>query len=98
MLRGTVLETVPLADAVLALIPEPSSQGENREPLQSLCRLIDTSGGTWQGDLVGSRSLPAVLSPLFNGQPRSEQEWEALPLRDSRPGYLQAKAVPHRWA
>lgn len=71
------LERVPLADAVLALIPDSSSQGEIVEPLQSLCRLIDSVGGVWQVTYSEAADLPEALEPLFRTQPGSNREWEA---------------------
>ncbi|MDQ0868255.1 hypothetical protein QFZ70_000728 [Arthrobacter sp. V1I9] len=71
-----VLERVPLADAVLALIPDSSSQGEVDEPLQSLCRLIDSVGGVWQVTYSEAAELTAALEPLFRAQPGTEAEWE----------------------
>lgn len=72
-----VLERVPLADAVLALLPETSSQAEIGAPLQSLCHLIDDIGGVCQVTYSEAEDLPAVLEPLFREQPRPEPEWEA---------------------
>lgn len=92
-----VLKRVPLADAVLALIPESSSLGELQDPLQSLCRLIDSVGGVWQLTYSEAADLPPVLEPLLKRQRRSKQEWEALPRRDSRPGYLQPEPIPPGW-
>ncbi len=82
--RTPVLERVPLADAVLALIPDSSSQGELDEPLQSLCRLIDSVGGVWQVTYSEAADLPAALEPLFRPQPLAEPEWEA-PTKDDAP-------------
>ncbi|TDL37439.1 PqqD family protein [Arthrobacter nitrophenolicus] len=72
-----VLEKVPLADAVLGLLPETSSQAEIGAPLQSLCHLIDDVGGAWQVTYSEAEDLPAILEPLFREQPRPEPEWEA---------------------
>ncbi|MGC0236660.1 ATP-binding protein [Arthrobacter sp. SD76] len=72
-----VLKKVPLADAVLALLPETSSQAKIGAPLQSLCHLIDDVGGVWQVTYSEAEDLPAVLEPLFREQPRPEPEWEA---------------------
>ncbi|WP_461187582.1 hypothetical protein [Arthrobacter sp. Z4-13] len=72
-----VLKRFPLADAVLALIPDSSSQGEIEEPLQSLCRLIDSVGGVWQMTYSEATHLPAALEPLFWPQPETEPRWEA---------------------
>lgn len=77
-----VLSRVPLADAVLALIPESSSQGDIQEPLQSLCHLIDSVGGVWQVTYSEAADLPAALDPLFrtqlHHQPVAEPHWEAV--------------------
>ncbi|UKA70295.1 hypothetical protein [Arthrobacter sp. FW306-06-A] len=70
-----VLESVPLADAVLALVPESSSQAEVVDPLQSLCRLIESVGGVWQVTYSESADLPAALEPLFRLQPAAQTEW-----------------------
>jgi hypothetical protein len=91
-LSTPVLERVPLADAVLALIPDSSSQGDMEEPLQSLCRLIDSVGGVWQVTYSEAADLPAALQPLFRAtqerQCGAEQEWEARAAGDSRLGLI----------
>jgi hypothetical protein len=66
-----------LADGLLALIPDSSSQAEIDEPLQSLCRLIDRVGGVWQVTYSEAGDLPAALAPLFRKQRRSKPVWEA---------------------
>lgn len=71
-----VLRRVPLADAVMALIPDSSSQGEIGQPLQSLCRLIESVGGVWQVTYSEATDLPEALAPLFGKQQRTQQEWE----------------------
>jgi hypothetical protein len=71
-----VLRRLPLADAVMALIPESSSQGELHQPLQSLCRLIGSVGGVWQVTYSEATDLPEALAPLFGKQPPTGQEWE----------------------
>jgi hypothetical protein len=68
---------VPLADALLALIPDSSSQGEIDEPLQSLCRLIDSVGGVWRVSYSEAADLPVALAPLFQKQRQENPEWEA---------------------
>ncbi|KIS26206.1 hypothetical protein TV39_16265 [Arthrobacter sp. SPG23] len=73
------LRQVPLADALLALIPDSSSQAEIDEPLQSLCRLIDRVGGVWQVTYSEAADLPQALEPLFKKQRRSKPTWEARP-------------------
>ncbi len=71
------LNKVPLADALLALIPDSSSQAAIDQPLQSLCRLIDSVGGVRRVTYSEAADLPAALEPLFREQRRSEPEWEA---------------------
>ncbi|WP_461172283.1 ATP-binding protein [Arthrobacter sp. Z1-9] len=83
-----VMRRVPLADAVLALIPDSSSQAEFEEPLQSLCRLIDSVGGVCQVTYSEAADLPAALEPLFRTQPGSEPEWEARSVESHQSGHL----------
>lgn len=71
------LRQLPLADGLLALIPDSSSQAEIDEPLQSLCRLIDRVGGVWQVTYSEAADLPHALEPLFKKQRRSKPAWEA---------------------
>lgn len=73
-----VLEKVPLTEALLALIPDASSQGEIDQPLQSLCQLIDSVGGVWQVTYSEAADLLAVLAPLFTKQSKQEPGWEPL--------------------
>ena len=75
--RAPVLRQLPLAEALLALVPDSSSQGEIDEPLQSLCRLIDRVGGVWQVTYSEAADLPEALEPLFRKRRRSKPEWEA---------------------
>ena len=82
-----VLRQVPLADALLALIPDSSSQAEVDEPLQSLCRLIDFVGGVWQVTYAEAADLPAALEPLFRKRRRSRPRWEA-PEPETESGYI----------
>ena len=70
-----VLERVPLADAVLALVPESSSQAEVVDPLQSLCRLIESVGGVWRVTYSEAADLPSALEPLFRLQTATKTEW-----------------------
>ncbi|MBT2538252.1 ATP-binding protein [Arthrobacter sp. ISL-69] len=72
-----VLRQLPLAEALLALVPDSSSQGEIDEPLQSLCRLIDRVGGVWQVTYSEAADLPEALEPLFRKRRRSKPAWEA---------------------
>lgn len=88
-----VLEKVPLADALLALIPDSSSQAEVVDPLQSLCRLIESVGGVWQVTYSEAADLPAVLEPLFQLQAASETEWEASVATGARPAHVTAGSI-----
>ncbi len=81
-----MLTKVPLADAVLALIPDSSSQGAIEEPLQSLCRLIDSVGGVWQVTYSEASDLPAALAPLFRNQLKSKPKWAAAATEAQEPG------------
>ncbi|WP_261619881.1 hypothetical protein [Pseudarthrobacter equi] len=88
-----VLEKVPLTEALLALIPDSSSQGEIKQPLQSLCRLIDIVGGVWQVTYSEAADLPAALAPLFQVQRQQEPGWEprdvmSAELGQVREGYV----------
>ena len=60
-----VIEPVPLVDAVLALIPDTSSQAAVLQPLQSLCRLIDSVGGVFRVSYSEAADLKDSLAPLF---------------------------------
>lgn len=84
----TTLRKVPLADAILALIPDSSSQGEIEEPLQSLCRLIHSVGGVWQVTYSEAADLPAALARLFQQQPGPKPKWEAIKATDAVPGHI----------
>ncbi|MDP9988040.1 hypothetical protein J2S98_003218 [Arthrobacter oryzae] len=77
-----VLERVPLADAVLALVPESSSQAEVVDPLQSLCRLIESVGGVWQMTYSEAADLPSALEPLFRQTPAMQCNWEPTAAKD----------------
>lgn len=77
--RPPVIEPVSLVDAVLALIPDTSSQAAVVQPLQSLCRLIDSVGGVFRVSYSEAIDLKDSLAPLFFSGPveRSEaaEEW-----------------------
>ncbi|MET3204590.1 UNVERIFIED_ORG: hypothetical protein ABIB21_001379 [Arthrobacter sp. UYEF13] len=84
------LQKMPLADAVLALIPDSSSQSSLVDPLQSLCRLIDHVDGVWKVTYTEADDLTAVLAQLFSptdrtSGSRAERTWSA-----SGPGLLDA--------
>ncbi|MBT2596599.1 hypothetical protein J7I92_15365 [Arthrobacter sp. ISL-72] len=86
-----VLRQLPLADALLALIPDSSSQAEVDEPLQSLCRLIDFVGGVWQVTYSEAADLPEALEPLFRKRRRSRPRWAAPEME------TQAGPIPNGW-
>ncbi|MGX5714877.1 PqqD family protein [Arthrobacter sp. MAHUQ-56] len=88
-----VLERVPLADALLALIPDSSSQTEVVEPLQSLCRLIESVGGVWQVTYSEAADLPAALAPLFQMQGPTGDTWEPAAPRNNHPGDIPAGSI-----
>lgn len=89
-----VLQRVPLADALLALIPDSSSQAEIEEPLQSLCRLIDSVGGVWRVTYSEAVDLPAALEPLFRNQRRSKPEWAAAVPARPEPAEFPSGYIP----
>lgn len=83
------LEKVSLVEGILALIPDSSSQGEIEQPLQSLCRLIDSVGGVRQVTYSEAADLPAALAPLFQVHRQQEPGWKP---RDS--GSAEAEQLP----
>lgn len=90
------LAPVPLADAVLALIPETSSQHMMTDPLQSMCRLIESVGGVWQVTYTEAEDLSDVLAPLLLAGGRAPEaggstQW-SLP-RPTRAG----EPIPDGW-
>ena len=87
-----VLAKLPLADALLTLIPETSSQAEIGQPLQSLCRLIGSVGGVWRVTYSEAADLPAALEPLFRMQIRMqgrlEPGWETSSTDADHTGHI----------
>ena len=61
-------------DAVLALIPDTSSQAAVVQPLQSLCRLIDSVGGVFRVSYSEAADLTDSLAPLFLAEPDNRPE------------------------
>lgn len=89
--QALVLRRLPLADGLLALIPELSSQAEMDEPLQSLCRLMDRVGGIWQVTYSEADDLPQALEPLFRDSRPASTAWDA-------PGVeTPAGSIPDGW-
>ncbi|QCO99659.1 hypothetical protein FCN77_20570 [Arthrobacter sp. 24S4-2] len=88
---GPILRQMPMADALVALVPDSPSQAEMDQPLQSLCRLIDFVGGVWQVTYSEAEDLPRVLEPLFRKRRRTRPGWAAAPL-DAESG-----AIPDGW-
>jgi hypothetical protein len=91
-----VLERVPLADAVLALVPESSSLAEVVDPLQSLCRLIESVGGVWQVTYSESADLPAALEPLFRLQQTTQTGWAPAAAKTVRQPQIPAGHIQRR--
>jgi hypothetical protein len=88
-----VLRRLPLAEAVMTLIPDSSSQGEINQPLQSLCRLIGSVGGVLQVTYSEAADLPEALAPLFGKQQQTEQEWGPRASRRATAGEVPAGFV-----
>lgn len=72
------LELVPLADAVLALIPDTSSQGHIDRPLQALCELLNRTGGLGRITYSEADQLPAIVKGILS-KPQEQEiyEWTA---------------------
>ena len=68
------IERVPMMEAVLALIPDTSSQASVFQPLQSLCRLIDNVGGVFRVSYSEAADLKDSLVPLFLTDPINIKE------------------------
>lgn len=69
------LHRVPLADAVLALIPESSSQAQIENPLQSLCRLIEAVGGVWRVRYAEAEDLATAFGALSFPPSEKSSAW-----------------------
>lgn len=86
------LQPVPLADAVLALIPDTSSQASIEEPLQSLCRLLENVGGLWRLEYSEAEDLPAFLEQGLAKLDAARGSWSvpSVPVEtgDVPPGHL----------
>ncbi|WP_354172940.1 hypothetical protein [Arthrobacter sp. UYEF36] len=87
-----VIEPVPLAEAVLALIPDTSSQAAVVEPLQSLCRLIDSVGGVCRVSYSEAADLKDGLAPLFLKEPMNPSE----AIAEWSPAMMEPQAKPAR--
>ena len=93
-----VIEPVPLVEAVLALTPETSSQAAVNQPLQSLCRLIDSVGGVFRVSYSEAADLKDSLAPLLLAKPlAAEAEWSPVLIGpDNQPAHPGAgQADPH---
>lgn len=62
---GPQVEELGLVDAILALVPETSSQGRIEKPLQSLCELVDSVGGVRRITYSEARDLPAIVARML---------------------------------
>lgn len=102
-----VIEPVPLVDAVLALIPDTSSQAVVFQPLQSLCRLIDSVGGVFRVSYSEAADLTDSLAPLFLAEPANRPEaitaWSPALVEpeaeqaDHQAGEKKAEPIPTGW-
>ena len=97
------IEPVPLVDAVLALIPDTSSQAAVFQPLQSLCRLIDSVGGVFRVSYSEAADLTDSLAPLFLTEPvnrRRPSAWTPAltePEAEPSPGRRRQEPIPAGW-
>lgn len=95
-----VVKQVPLIEAVLALIPETSSQAAVFQPLQSLCRLIESVGGVFKVTYSEAADLRDSLAPLFLRElselpSATSGSWSpAVPVRPSEHA---AETIPAGW-
>lgn len=83
------LERLPLADAILALVPNTSSLAALDEPLQTLCRFIDACGGVFRLHYAQIADAADLLADLLARSPAPAESWAA----DPRPG----NPVDARW-
>lgn len=93
------IEPVPLVEAVLALIPDTSSQAAVVQPLQSLCRLIDSVGGVFRVSYSEAADLKESLAPLFlaelSNSADANRDWSPA-LLEPEAG-LGAEPIPADW-
>lgn len=86
------LQPIPLADAVLALIPDTSSQASIKEPLQSLCRLLENVGGLWRLEYSEAEDLPGFLEKGLAKPETGRASWSVpsgpVETGDVPPGHL----------
>ncbi|MEE2567919.1 hypothetical protein V1638_00700 [Pseudarthrobacter sp. J64] len=82
------VEQVALADAVLALIPDTSSQGRISRPLQSLCELLDKAGGLYRITYGEAAQLPLLVQEMLKKpQEPAGYKWAAdFPAADESAG------------
>lgn len=93
------IEPVPLVEAVLALIPDTSSQAAVVQPLQSLCRLIDSVGGVFRVSYSEAADLKDSLAPLFmaelSNSADANRDWS--PAMVEPEAGLGAEPIPADW-
>lgn len=93
------IEPVPLVEAVLALIPDTSSQAAVAQPLQSLCRLIDSVGGVVRVSYSEAADLKDSLAPLFltelSNSPDANRDWSSVMVEPE--AGLGAEPIPADW-
>ena len=92
---------------MLALIPDTSSQAAVFQPLQSLCRLIDSVGGVLRVSYSEAADLTDSLAPLFLAEPYDRPEvitaWAPALLEpeaeqaDHQAGEKKEEPIPGGW-
>lgn len=103
--KRPVIEPVSLVEAVLALVPDTSSQAALDRPLQSLCQLIDSVGGVFRVTYSEAADLKDTLAPLFLSDPeRSDaiREWSPALAESAAPpgdqiGVQSPESIPAGW-
>lgn len=84
------LEEVPLGDAILALIPETSSQAILPQPLQSICRHLASTGGLLRVNYSDASELPDIIASIFDAPaPATREKWIGR-----RPPEVHASVLP----
>ena len=72
------LERLPLADALLALIPETSSLGRLHTPLQTLSRFVERCGGVSALHYSEIADAAHLLTALMDDEADDVDPWEAV--------------------
>jgi hypothetical protein len=97
--QGARLERLPLLDGLLELIPQTSSLSHLHRPLQTTCRLLDTSGGLYRLSYTEIDDAAALLRQLLAKSTESEPaapEWEPFTEDVPRAGSMGWAMLDHR--